>query len=172
MSHIPRENKMHPNIKILRLTSPLKEKKTALLATYFEKYTQFGWDRLCYNLSRSDFLVTCDLLPFTWNLTWALKSENCENYVQTGLFLQQPVQNVSQKQRKYTILCSIPKFTKTREVFLFIYFWQVYNEIHFGTQLKVENIKMLQRCEIETAAELCNLSADDSWHTRWFGLAY
>lgn len=27
MSHIPRENKMHPNIKILRLTSALKEKK-------------------------------------------------------------------------------------------------------------------------------------------------
>lgn len=36
MSHIPRENKIHPNIKILRLTSPLREKKIALLATYLK----------------------------------------------------------------------------------------------------------------------------------------
>jgi len=38
------------------------------------------------------------------------------------------------------------------------------NEIHFGTELNVENIKMLQRSE--TAVELCSWSADDSWYRR------
>jgi len=105
MSHIPTENKMHSNNKLLRLTC--QKKKAALLATCFEKYTQYGWARLCYNVPTGDFLATCDLSVVIWNPTWALKPS--ENYVQTRLFPQQPVQNVSLKQRKCTIFCSVPK---------------------------------------------------------------
>lgn len=35
MNHIPRENKMHPNIKLLRLTGLLKEKKISPTGNMF-----------------------------------------------------------------------------------------------------------------------------------------
>lgn len=59
------------------------------------------------NESIGDILATCDLILFTWNLTWALKPD--ENYIQTRLFPQQPVLNVSQKQRKWIKFCNIKK---------------------------------------------------------------
>lgn len=37
MGHIPRENKMHPNIKLLRWTGLLKEKKKKPYWQRFEK---------------------------------------------------------------------------------------------------------------------------------------
>lgn len=68
------------------------------------------------NVLIGDILATCDLILLSWNLIWALKTG--ENYAQTRLFPQQPVLNVSQKQRKL-IFCSIKtkKNGKTREVF-------------------------------------------------------
>lgn len=57
-----------------------------------------------------DILPTCDLILHSWNPICALKRG--ENYVQTRRFPQQPVLNVSQKQRKWIILCDIKKKKK------------------------------------------------------------
>lgn len=161
MSPIPWENKLDPNIKFLRLTGLLREKKRALLTICFEKYTQYGWDRLCYDLLRSAFFLG-HLLLNTPHLKSHIGAKTGENDVPTGLFLQETVQNVSPKQRKYMILCSILHLRKVRGFVCF--FLHNYNEIHFRTELNVENIKMLQRSE--TAIELCRLSAGDNWHRR------
>lgn len=93
MIHIPRENMVHPNIKFLRLTCLWKEKKDKpqgnMLFKNILNMTESGYG----NVPIGDILATCDLILLSWNLMWALKAG--ENYVQTRLFPQQPILNVS-----------------------------------------------------------------------------
>lgn len=132
MSYIPRENKMHPNIKLLRQNHKIiKSLDRSNRRKKSEPYWQHGLKNLlnmaeqgCAIIYPRDFLATCHLILLTWNLTWALKPR--QNYVQTRLFPQQPVQNMSLKQRKCIKYCSIQKLRKIGKSFSVVWFLYYY----------------------------------------------